>query len=143
MKYKPNTPDFYIYHLYKQYSNDLWEQYNRLLNKVNCKIGTAYGNFQISTKDIFSEIGTEDLKYKNVGYGKLQLVGVAVYFKDKNISDLYYKSKEIKKAVESFIIVVDMLNEDKQNNLTTIHKQHGQPKEQHSIIWGRITGYLN
>lgn len=142
MEYKTNTPDYYIHHLYKQFHNSLWEQYGKLSNKVDFKIGTAFGNFQVDTKDIFSETGTPDLKYKNVGYGKLQLMGVAVHFKDKNHTDLYYKSNKVKQAIETFVTVVDMLCEEKQSNLDFIHEQHGRPKTQHSIIWGRVTGYL-
>jgi hypothetical protein len=142
MIYKTNTPDYYLHHLYTQYNKDLQEHYNRLQKTVPFKIGTAYGNFQISTKDLFCETGAEGLRFKSVGYGKLQLMGAAVFFKDKNLTDLYYKTTEYKKAVENFVQGVDHLNEAKQENVKYIEEQHGKPRIQHSIIWARVTGLV-
>jgi len=140
--YKSNTTDFYLDHLYRQYNSELWNKYNNLKSVLKCEIGTSFGNFQISTKDIFIEKGPENLKFKNVGYGKLQFMGIAVYFKDKNMTELYYKNDEEKKAIESFIKSIDRLNEEKRENTNFIEKQHGKPKTQHSIIWARITGLI-
>lgn len=140
--YKSNTTDFYLDHLYRQYNSELWNTYNKLKKVIKYEIGTSFGNFQISTKDIFSTEGTDDLKFSNVGYGKLQFMGIAIYFKNKNMQDLYYNSIEEKKAIESFIKSVDRLNEEKSENISFIEKQHGKPKTQHSIIWARITGLI-
>lgn len=140
--YKTNTTDFYLDHLYKQYNSKLWDQYKKLKSVVKCKIGTSFGNFQISTKELFSEKGPEHLKFQNIGYGKLQFMGVAIYFNNKNLADLYYNSEEEKKAIESFIKSIDFLNEEKTENVKTIEEQHGKPKTQHSIIWARVTGLI-
>jgi len=140
--YKSNTTDFYLDHLYRQYNSELWNIYGNLKKALKCDIGTAFGNFQLSTKDIFIETGAETLKYKNVGYGKLQFMGIAIYFKGKNMSELYYKNEEEKKAIESFIKSIDVLNEEKRENIDFIEKQHGKPQIQHSIIWARVIGLI-
>lgn len=143
MNYKVNTSDYYIHHLYTNYYKNINEALASLRNKVDFKIGTAFGNYQISVNDVFSVNGSEDLRYKNVGYGKVAFMGIAVYFEGKNMNDLFYKSAEYKKAIETFIYLIDMHNEDKQSNLKEIEKTHGKPKTEHSIIWGRVTGFLN
>ena len=102
MNYKTNTSDYYIHHLYTNYYKNINEALANLLNKVDFKIGTAFGNYQISVDDVFSENGSEDLKYKYVGYGQVAFMGIAVYFKGKTMQDLYYKSAEYKKAIETF-----------------------------------------
>lgn len=139
-QFKTNTADNYILHIYRKHDLDLYDAYKELAERTNIKIGNAFGNYQISTKDIFSETGIEDLKYKNVGYGKVAFMGVAIYFKNKNLGNLYYKSKTIKNAVEDFIKVVDILCEEKTNSVKYIEKQHGKPKVQHSIIWAMAKG---
>ena len=141
MNYKANTSDYYIHHLYTNYYKNINEALANLRDKVDFQIGTAFGKYQISVDDVFSINGLENLKYKYIGYGSVSFMGNI----DNKVptQGLFYKSAEYKKAIETFIYLIDMHNEDKQSNLMEIEKTHGKPKIQHSIIWSRVTGFLN
>jgi len=109
---------------------------NEILSKKTIEIGRAFGNYQIDVKRYFSTTGNEDLLYKYVGYGGVNFMG---NIEGKSVNGLYYKSKEVKKEIESLIIGLDILHDDVQGAIEEIHKQHGRPTPDHATIWYKVT----
>lgn len=118
-----------IKHVYTQVINEK----NNVLSKLTIvKVGKAFGNYQIDVDDAFNYDGDDDLKYEKVGYGGVQFMG--------NINGkvptqgLFYKTPEYKKQIENFIIVNDLIEQDKTENVAYIIEQHGNPKPECSMI---------
>ena len=126
--------DEYITHLYSHRNKEVAET----LNKLTVPYTRAFGNTHINVDDVFQEYGDESLKYNYVGYGGLYFMG---NINGKTAGRLYYKNAEIKKEIEGVIRVLQMIADETSETLATIHKQHGQPKTQHSILSMRATKY--
>lgn len=118
-----------ILHVYKQTKKEI----NRVFDIVRIKPKYAHGNFYFQTDEIFTDAGDKETQYNNVGYGGVYFLG--------NINGkvptngLYYKSMDIKKQIESFIISISLIQDEKTNAVQYIQEQHGQPTPQHCILW--------
>lgn len=119
-----------ILHVYVQVKKEQNEA-NSKVNTVNIK--PAYGNYYIKVDEAFNLLGSDNLKFKNVGYGAVCFLG--------NLNGkvptqgLYYKSEEIKNEIETLIKTLSMISDDKSETVKYITDQHGTPKPQHAILW--------
>ena len=122
-----------IAHVYK---NVIKEKEN-CLSKLNLlKVKESYGNFVTKIDSVFTEFGDPTLKYEYVGFGGLVFLG--------NINGkvatngLYYKSKDLKQEVETFIKSMDTIYENETSVVNQIREQHGTPKPEYSVIYNLV-----
>lgn len=120
-----------IMHVYKNVKK---EEAERLSNFNAAPIQQAYGNYYIKVEDVFSETGPEDLQYQFIGYGKINYLG---NINGKTKGHLYYKNHSIKKEIETFIKVIDIIQQDQREAIDYIEKQHGRPSPQHAILYAQ------
>lgn len=134
VRLRRNSSEYYIYDLYKKKNNKESALVRDLIDKSGLKVGRAYGNTQINILECFSDTGDENLRYKNVGYGGVNFMGIAIHYPSLKMNDLFYRSIEIKEAVEVYIISMQDLFEQTSKTINLIKKQHGEPKVQYAIL---------
>lgn len=106
---------------------------NEVLKNKTVSVKRAFGDFYINVATYFSISGEENLRYKYVGYGGVNFLG---NIEGTTITQgLHYKTQEIKTEIENLIISMDLINNEAREAIDYVHKQHGQPNIQHSVIY--------
>lgn len=117
-----------IIYAYKQ----IEKEKQRILSGLTVPYKESFGDVNINVEDVFTENGSEELKYENVGYGGIRFMG--------NINGkvptqgLYYKNSQTKNKIQNVIRALDQNNEDKRSIVDDIIKQKGKPKQQLSVL---------
>jgi hypothetical protein len=117
-----------IIYAYKQ----IEKEKQRILSGLTVPYKESFGDVNINVEDVFTENGSEELKYENVGYGGIRFMG--------NINGkvptqgLYYKDSQTKNKIQNVIRALDQNNEDKRSIVDDIIKQKGKPKQQLSVL---------
>lgn len=117
-----------IIYAYKQ----IEKEKQRILSGLTVPYKESFGDVNINVEDVFTENGSEELKYENVGYGGIRFMG--------NINGkvptqgLYYKDSQTKNKIQNVIRALDQNNEDKRSIVDDIIKQKGKPKEQLAVL---------
>jgi hypothetical protein len=122
-----NLSDTYITGIY---SNRNKEKAS-VLSKLTVPYKVAFGDVNIDVDDVFVDGGTDDLKYKFVGYGGIRFMG---NINGKTAGNLYYKNAKIKNELESAMRVLQAIEDETRENIDYVEKQHGKPKSQHAIL---------
>ena len=111
------------------------QEQNKAFSKITLPVKCAFGGWRFQINDIFEEKGRPYLKYKYVGYGGVDFLG-NINGKSPTMG-LYYKSASIKKEIETFIITMQSISDDKADAVNTIRKEHGEPEPQYCLLWDK------
>lgn len=117
-----------MFHIYKY----VYTEETKIVSEFkSCPIKKAFGNFYINITDALCETGSDDLRYKYVGYGGVCFLG---NINGKTSNELFYKNQEIKQAVEKLINNLDTLRTEQHEAIRLVREQHGEPRPQYALI---------
>ena len=116
-----------IMHVYKQ----LKKENKEALSKCNLPYKIAFGNIYFQIEDVFTDTNTGFLN-DGQNYGGVIFLG---NINGKGERQLFFKSLDIKKQIDSLRFLNDYVREDVSNAIKIITEAHGQPKPQYCHLF--------